>query len=97
LTAKEAALKTPYASADGGTDGHRGRSSRAERDVPAPIRRCTEMTQHTTFEVHLTPHPRDAAVITGLSAADARALAEAEQGVVVERLMSLDALDALAE
>jgi hypothetical protein len=55
------------------------------------------MTQHTTFEVHLTPHPRDAAVITGLSAADARALAEAEQGVVVERLMSLDALDALAE
>jgi hypothetical protein len=55
------------------------------------------MTQHTTFEVHLTPRPQDAAVITGLSEEDARALAEAEHGVIVERQMSLDAVDALAE
>jgi|1186.fasta_scaffold92369_2 hypothetical protein len=53
------------------------------------------MTMHTTFEVHLTPHPDQATVITGLSEADARATASAEHGVVVERLMPLDEVDAL--
>jgi hypothetical protein len=55
------------------------------------------MTEHSTFEVHLTPHPDEAAVVTGLSERDARALAVAEDGVIVERHMSLDAIDALAE
>jgi hypothetical protein len=53
------------------------------------------MSMHTTFEVHLTPHPEEATVITGLSEAEARATADARHGVVVERLMPLDEVDAL--
>jgi hypothetical protein len=58
------------------------------------------MSQHSMFEVHVTQHPQDAVVVTGLSKVEARALAEAEHGVIVERLLSLDqvdAIDALAE
>jgi hypothetical protein len=54
------------------------------------------MTTHSTFEVHLTPHPDAATVIGGLTEQQARTVAEAEHGVLVERLLSLDAVDALA-
>jgi len=54
------------------------------------------MPMHTTFEVHLTAHPEDATVITGLTEAQARATADARDGVVVERLLPLDEVDALA-
>lgn len=53
------------------------------------------MSTHSTFEVHLTPHPETATIIVGLTEAEARALADAEHGVLVERLLSLDAVDAI--
>ncbi len=55
------------------------------------------MSEHSTFEVHLTPHPEEAEVVTGLSEQEARDLAETADGVIVERRMSLDAIDALPE
>jgi hypothetical protein len=54
------------------------------------------MHAHTTFEVHLTRHPDAARLIRGLTEQEARLIAGSEHGVLVERLMSLDAVDALS-
>jgi len=84
----------PFSRACRWEHGQARRSARPRR-IATVIGESTAMTMHTTFEVHLTPHPEEATVITGLSESEARATADARHGVVVERLMPLDDVDAL--